>query len=159
MTDLSAPSTITATTTVMWWGQHGRPTDDLDALFQQRQDSGDGRQVVLALNPRGAWYDQSGLCQLERRQAPPRIGPSTTMDDAAKNWLFEFTSIIAAHGFLHPDAAGVSDIDAEVTAGITEFQRAQKVSPDGWIGPETWSAATVLVCSNDGHETVIQLVA
>lgn len=81
------------------------------------------------------------------------------MDDAAKNWLFEFTSIIAAHGYLHPDAAGVSDIDAEITAGITAFRSAQQLSPNGWTGPETRSAATAVVCRNDFHDTVTQLAA
>lgn len=131
---------------IAWWSVDGTTGNDTEDLFRLRRAQGNGRAVVLAMFPHGAYYYSSGLCSLTADGRAPRIGPDTPITSATKPWLFEMTSILAASGYIHPDDSGVAMMSAGVLAGVKAFQKAQGLNADGWIGPDTVAAAAKTVC-------------
>lgn len=133
---------------IAWWSVDGTTGNDVEDLFRLRRARDNGRAVVLAMFPHGAYYYSSGLCSLTADGPGRRIGPDTPITSANKPWLFEMTSILAANGYIHPDDAGVTTMTPGVLAGVEAFQKAKGLAVDGVIGPNTIAAAAASVCRN-----------
>lgn len=140
---------------IAWWSVGGKPTGEIDALLELRRSQGDGRLSVLVLFPHGAYYIVNGLCRLISDGPSPRIGPNTTITGANKPWLFEMTTFLAANGYIHPEAAGVTTMSSMVVTGVKRFQKASGLAADGWIGPKTVAAAADTLCK--GGTSIVHL--